>query len=608
MRRIAIGLIICAFPALLAAQTFINEDFSGSFPPAGWSIDAHPDNWHINVGHNAGGTSPEATFDWDPQFSGVSRFISPEVDLTGVTTLKVSFRHSIDHYGGAYTVGVATRAGGGSWHIVWQIVNPTGSVPATEVMAPIENDDVGASDFQICWFFSGSSYNINYWYMDDFIVFQPLLHDARVKDIVLDAQYVPGSSIEPTVVVENFGLSDEEFSATCEIKIAGSTVYSETIDDIRLGAGRDETIVFPDYDAESENELFEMVATVNLDGDMQPSNDTLSRWFNTYTTEREMVLLEIGTGTWCPYCPGAAMGAEDLIENGCDVAVVEYHNGDSYQNNDGVIRINYYGISGYPTAVFDGINRIIGGSYDQSMYSYYLPIYEGRKAINSAFTIDIYGYNNGNYYYLTVRVHKVASIPYENMTLQVALTESGIQEYWQGQDHLNDVERLMAPNANGSMLDFSSEDIRDIEVNFTFTSGWEFANCELIAFIQNADDSEILQGTKMMLSDLTPLGVDDNDQVALPTETKLGNNYPNPFNPATTVDFSIRDAGYYEVAVYNVIGQQVKTLVEGELESGQHSVVWDGKDASGSDVASGVYFYRLVGSDFESARKMILLK
>ncbi len=59
---------------------------------------------------------------------------------------------------------------------------------------------------------------------------------------------------------------------------------------------------------------------------MDPANDSRTEYFNTYTTAREMVVLEIGTGTWCTYCPGSQMGADDLVINGCSVAVVEYHN------------------------------------------------------------------------------------------------------------------------------------------------------------------------------------------------------------------------------------------------------------------------------------------
>ncbi|HAW58251.1 MAG TPA: hypothetical protein DCX03_04440, partial [Bacteroidales bacterium] len=69
---------------------------------------------------------------------------------------------------------------------------------------------------------------------------------------------------------------------------------------------------------------------------------------------REMVILEIGAGTWCTYCPGAAMGADDLLANGCSVAVVENHNGDPFANQYSNARNSFYAITGYPTAIFDG--------------------------------------------------------------------------------------------------------------------------------------------------------------------------------------------------------------------------------------------------------------
>ena len=95
---------------------------------------------------------------------------------------------------------------------------------------------------------------------------------------------------------------------------------------------------------------------------------------------RSMVALEIGTGTWCQYCPGAAMGADDLLANGKLVAVIENHNGDGYANNYSNARNTYYSINGYPTAVFDGVLKFVGGSHTQSMYSNYLPKYNTRMA------------------------------------------------------------------------------------------------------------------------------------------------------------------------------------------------------------------------------------
>lgn len=87
-----------------------------------------------------------------------------------------------------------------------------------------------------------------------------------------------------------------------------------------------------------------------------------------------------------------------------------------------------------------------------------------------------------------------------------------------------------------------------------------------------------------------------------PTVTLVG-NYPNPFNPTTEISFSLPSASHVKLEVFNVMGQKVATVVDKHLEAGDHSVTWDG-----SQVASGVYFYRLDAGDFSTTRKMILLK
>ena len=511
MKKFVTVLLFLLFPSLLMAQTYFTEDFGGgTFPPANWSIDSHSSNWGANTSNNAGGIAPEARFSWSPQFTGESRLICPPMDLTGVTDLKIEFKYMLDHYGGDYTIGVATRSGGGSWNIVMEMVNPGGSIPATTEVITINNSDVGASDFQISWFFSGNSYNINYLYLDDCRLFTPFSHDVMVKEIQVETQQIPGSVVAPKGLIKNFGLNTETFDVSCEIKIAGSTVYSETSSPITLAADEEQIVTFPDYIAAAANELFEMIITTNLAGDMDPSNDTKTKWFNTYTTAREMVLLEIGTGTWCQYCPGAAMGADDLVGNGHSVAVVEYHNGDSFTNSYSDARNTYYGITGFPTAVFGGVNYFIGGSNTQSMYDNYLPIYEGRKEINCAFNVGIFGTITGQDYDLTIKLEKLASIPvdWDNLVAHVVLTESHIPFNWQGQTEVSFVERLMMPDENGTSVDLMNNDNINVNVNFSLDPSWVIEECELVAFVQNLDNKEILQGSKVKLTDLMPVPVE----------------------------------------------------------------------------------------------------
>jgi len=94
----------------------------------------------------------------------------------------------------------------------------------------------------------------------------------------------------------------------------------------------------------------------------------------------------------------------------------------------------------------------------------------------------------------------------------------------------------------------------------------------------------------------------------LPLITELNGNYPNPFNPSTTIRFSIVDPGFVSLNIYNMKGQLVKTLVNEELEAAYHEVVWNGKDNSGKVTASGIYFYKMKASNYTATKKMILMK
>ena len=90
--------------------------------------------------------------------------------------------------------------------------------------------------------------------------------------------------------------------------------------------------------------------------------------------------------------------------------------------------------------------------------------------------------------------------------------------------------------------------------------------------------------------------------------TKLKQNFPNPFNPTTTIAFSLAQPGRAQVSVYNMKGQMVKRLVDRDFSSGIHSLVWDGRDDKGKSVPSGIYLYRMITPAYSETRKMMLMK
>lgn len=94
----------------------------------------------------------------------------------------------------------------------------------------------------------------------------------------------------------------------------------------------------------------------------------------------------------------------------------------------------------------------------------------------------------------------------------------------------------------------------------------------------------------------------------LPTEFAMSQNVPNPFNPSTQIQFALPKDAQVNLSIYNVLGQHVTTLVDDMMRAGRQTVTWDGADATGTQVASGVYFYKLRAGDFSDTKKMLLLK
>ena len=94
----------------------------------------------------------------------------------------------------------------------------------------------------------------------------------------------------------------------------------------------------------------------------------------------------------------------------------------------------------------------------------------------------------------------------------------------------------------------------------------------------------------------------------LPEEIEIISNYPNPFNPETTIEFTLAKAGFVNLAVHNQAGQKVRELISENLTSGVHTVVWNGRDDTGMPVSSGVYITRIVMGEKVAAKSMMLVK
>ncbi len=166
-------LLLFAFLALnlSAAAVVFTEDFSDD-PMSEWvTLGANNgDNWSIFSSNNAGGAVPEARFGYNPVTSGEQELISPDIDTSGYQDLTLSFKHMLDFFSlGNFTIGVKVYGANGSEEVVWSM-EPDLDISATTVSVTIDNALVDTDQLQLSFFYTGDSYLIDYWFVDDVVL------------------------------------------------------------------------------------------------------------------------------------------------------------------------------------------------------------------------------------------------------------------------------------------------------------------------------------------------------------------------------------------------------------------------------------------------------
>jgi hypothetical protein len=171
----------------------------------------------------------------------------------------------------------------------------------------------------------------------------------------------------------------------------------------------------------------------------------------------------------------------------------------------------------------------------------------------------------------------------------------------------------------------------------TYLGGWgqEFTSTNAVAYqdgklyvtgLTNSDDFPLTPGayidhrTPVPPGEFQPWGLfafclDFNEttgvteeSAATPAPLTLDPPHPNPFNPSTSISFTLPESGFARLAVYNISGQLVRELAAEHLSAGQHEIVWDSRDSSGANVSSGVYIARLAAGDRTAVRKVTLVR
>ncbi len=174
----------------------------------------------------------------------------------------------------------------------------------------------------------------------------------------------------------------------------------------------------------------------------------------------------------------------------------------------------------------------------------------------------------------------------------------------------------------GSTLKFSVN-VTDANPSDTLTYAWSVngtavSSHDSSAFTTTFPKSDSGNVTvKVVVTDLGGLSVNHswlflvtavNEISGPPKAFALGQNYPNPFNPSTVVRFDVKNTSYVRLVIYDILGREVRTLVNDNMAAGSYTATWDGLNDHGQQVGSGIYLYKMDAGQFTSVKKMILLK
>jgi Carboxypeptidase regulatory-like domain/FlgD Ig-like domain len=280
---------------IISAEVIIEEDFSGTFPPDGWSIDGGT-NWGQETSSNAGGVEPEATFNWSPSTTGTQSLRSAPVNTVGASELDLEFKHLINDYNGDYEIRLESSSDGVNWNVIQ--VFPSASIPATTENIVVTSPDVGSATFQLAWIFDGNSFNINYWYIDDVLLEGTLItYDNDLAGMEINGNTIvnAGNSEIYEISVKNVGYNTQ---TGYNVKLFKDNTEVASLD-VADSIEPDETVVHNlvwQIPADEPAGVRSLHGLITLDGDENTTND-LTNTLQATVMPPGITQIHVGDGT-----------------------------------------------------------------------------------------------------------------------------------------------------------------------------------------------------------------------------------------------------------------------------------------------------------------------
>jgi hypothetical protein len=328
-----------------------------------------------------------------------------------------------------------------------------------------------------------------------------------------------------------------------------------------------------------------------------------------YSQAQRKVLFEEWTSSTCGPCASNNPILNAYIEAHIDtITAVKYHVGWPSPGDDPMYLHNpvesydrryYYGVNAVPWLNVDGVINDIW-PFSVSNFQNAMVTRLGVPTPLSVTVADLRIPGDSNR--ATVVVNILSNLPTGNYYLRVMAVEKKViytsPPGINGETIFPEVFRKSFPASLGTVLP-TTAGTYTYQFRYKINPVWVDSMIYTIAFVQNDVNKEVLNSFKA-IDNITGVPVNTG---TVPEQFELSQNYPNPFNPSTDIKFTLPKEGYVTLKVYDIIGSEVKTLVEGNHKAGVYDIYFDG-----SELSSGVYFYTLRTEGFTDTKKMILVK
>lgn len=612
---LSVALLLSTFA--VQAQNVLFEDFESGAMPAGWSQTTLANDGGYKFGINTAlqsaswpivaHTKMVATNDDACNCDkSVDRLISPSMDFTGIMSVHLSMDVYFQQgtYNGAtesLKIEVSTAGAGGPWTTLTTV---TGAASWTPVLL-----DLGAYGNQSSVTIS-ILYNDGAGYLfgaaiDNFRAYQPLAYDVATNNVTLET-YFPAGATPVTGTLVNYG-GTTITTMDLNYKVDNGSVVTQTLNGLNIAPLASYNYTHPtNWNAVTGFHTVKVWASaLNGNADLNAVNDTAASGMVSCMSSvyPRIVLIEQFTSSTCGPCAGANPAFNQLLDNNpSTTAAIKYQMNYPGAGNDPCYladcgtRHTYYGVGGIPHMQMDG--KTYGGhpaNFNQG-------ILDAETPKTAVYDIDIKWSVVGSKVFVDVTTTSKADIlPSSIMKLHVVAIENHVSHAAQsnGETDFYDVNRKMFAGAVGTSMTNQMAN-----QTFNYTGNWTIANVagapvvssdlNIVAFVQDNTSGKVMQAA----ISLTPNSIKDengNEQVV--------SVYPNPFTNTTNVTVSLASAQEVKVDIYNLVGEKVYSVSQGQMAAGVHSVIVDG-----TSLSSGMYFVNVTAGEKTYTKKVTLNK